>query len=106
MRYSTQSVRRRTPRYRQLTGAASGDVGVVDTPLADRVAGRRAVGLERSCLGLSGQGCRHLGDLGTLTQQMNARGPAADWQRVFAAMAEDGIRGVDLGSGEPEIIRE
>jgi site-specific DNA recombinase len=38
-----------------------------------------------------------LGDLDTLTDQMNASGPAAYWQEVFAAMTERGIAGVTVG---------
>lgn len=37
-----------------------------------------------------------LGDLDTLTQQLNAGGPAAEWQEIFAAMQQYGIAGVEL----------
>lgn len=38
-----------------------------------------------------------LGDLGTLTQQLNASGPAAQWQEVFEVMTENGIAGMEMG---------
>lgn len=37
-----------------------------------------------------------LGDLGTLTQQLNASGPAAQWQEVFEAMGENGVAGMEM----------
>ena len=37
-----------------------------------------------------------LGDLGTLTQQLNASGPAAQWQEMFEAMKANGIAGMEL----------
>ncbi|MGE2737354.1 recombinase family protein [Mycolicibacterium vaccae] len=37
-----------------------------------------------------------LGDLGTLTQQMEAGGPAAQWREAFETMAESGVAGLEL----------
>lgn len=37
-----------------------------------------------------------LGDLATLTEQLNTTGPAARWQEVFASMGESGIAGVEI----------
>jgi site-specific DNA recombinase len=37
-----------------------------------------------------------LGDLQTLTQQLNASGPAAQWQEMFEAMKENGIAGMEM----------
>lgn len=37
-----------------------------------------------------------LGDLVTLTEQMNASGPASQWQEVFAAMRQNGIEGLEM----------
>jgi site-specific DNA recombinase len=39
-----------------------------------------------------------LGDLGTLTQQLNPSGPAAQWQEVFEAMRENGVAGMELSN--------
>ncbi|BBY74340.1 integrase [Mycolicibacterium parafortuitum] len=47
-----------------------------------------------------------LGDLHQLTEQMDAAGPVAGWLDVLATMKERGIRGVELGSDEPKIVRE
>ncbi|VEG58152.1 phague integrase [Mycolicibacterium aurum] len=47
-----------------------------------------------------------LGDLFALTEQMNASGPVADWQKVLQAMKREGVQGLVLGSGEPEIVRK
>ncbi|OBI83432.1 recombinase family protein [Mycobacterium sp. E740] len=44
-----------------------------------------------------------LGDLGTLTQQMNARGAAAQWQEIFEAMGKNGVAGMEL-SGDGVVI--
>lgn len=44
-----------------------------------------------------------LGDLGTLTQQLNASGPAAQWQEVFEAMSKHGIAGMEL-SGDGVVL--
>lgn len=45
-----------------------------------------------------------LGDLGTLTEQLNASGPAAQWQQMFQAMGKD-IAGVELGGDEAVFVR-
>ncbi|MCV7299771.1 recombinase family protein [Mycobacterium barrassiae] len=37
-----------------------------------------------------------LGDLSTLTQQLNASGPVAQWQEVFRTMGENGVAGIEL----------
>ena len=37
-----------------------------------------------------------LGDLGTLTQQLNASGPVAKWQKVFRDMKENAIQGMTI----------
>lgn len=37
-----------------------------------------------------------LGDLETLTQQLNASGPAAQWQEMFEAMKGNGIAGMEM----------
>lgn len=39
-----------------------------------------------------------LGDLGTLTQQLEASGPAAQWRETFEAMTQNGVAGVELGT--------
>lgn len=44
-----------------------------------------------------------LGDLGTLTQQLNASGPAAQWQEVFEAMRKNGVAGMEL-SGDGVVL--
>jgi len=46
-----------------------------------------------------------LGDLGTLTQQLKASGPAAQWQEVFEAMTENGIAGMELGRDSVVLVR-
>jgi site-specific DNA recombinase len=38
-----------------------------------------------------------LGDLGTLTQQLNASGPVARWQEVFKDMKENNLQGITIG---------
>lgn len=44
-----------------------------------------------------------LGDLQTMTQQLVAAGPAAEWQKIFAHMRENGIQGMTVGrDGEVE----
>ncbi|UXA17652.1 recombinase family protein [Mycobacterium sp. SMC-4] len=47
-----------------------------------------------------------LGDLQTLTQQLKPTGAVARWQEIFAAMTDSGVQGIELGSGEPKIVRE
>ncbi|WP_141682012.1 recombinase family protein, partial [Mycobacterium malmoense] len=37
-----------------------------------------------------------LGDLHTLTEQLRASGPAAEWQAVFDAMRENGVAGMEM----------
>jgi site-specific DNA recombinase len=37
-----------------------------------------------------------LGDLFELTQQMNARGPVADWQQILTAMRDNDIAGMEM----------
>lgn len=39
-----------------------------------------------------------LGDLYTLTEQMNCRGSVAEWQAVLAAMAESGAQGLTIAT--------
>jgi len=39
-----------------------------------------------------------LGDIFALTEQMNASGPVADWQEVFAAMSANDIQGITIGT--------
>lgn len=41
-----------------------------------------------------------LGDIETLTQEMNASGSAAEWQRVFKMMTESGIAGVEVNGAD------
>jgi site-specific DNA recombinase len=38
-----------------------------------------------------------LGDLGTLTAQLEPSGPVAGWQKVFEAMGESGVQGITIG---------
>lgn len=38
-----------------------------------------------------------LGDLGTLTGQLDPSGPAAQWCEIFAAMSESGVQGITIG---------
>ncbi|MGE5531956.1 MAG: hypothetical protein ACM3VW_07575 [Bacteroidota bacterium] len=44
-----------------------------------------------------------LGDLEQLTEQMIARGPVAEWQKIFATMRETGIAGVEV-NGQDYVI--
>ena len=39
-----------------------------------------------------------LGDLQTLTKQLDASGPVAEWQKVFAAMSANDIQGITIGT--------
>jgi site-specific DNA recombinase len=39
-----------------------------------------------------------VGDVYTLTEQMTARGPVAEWQKVFDHMRDNGIQGVTVGT--------
>lgn len=41
-----------------------------------------------------------LGDLFELTQQMNASGPAAEWQQVLNAMQDNGVAGIEINGEE------
>lgn len=47
-----------------------------------------------------------LGDLETLTQQLDASGPAARWQQVFEAMGENGIAGIEVSDGTVQFATE
>ncbi|MGY3553385.1 recombinase family protein [Williamsia sp. R60] len=46
----------------------------------------------------------NLGELGTLTEQMNANGPVAEWQRRFDAMSKHGIAGAEVRDGNVQLI--
>jgi len=47
-----------------------------------------------------------LGDLGTLTQQLNASGPAARWQEVFEVMGQNEIAAIEINGDDILVVRE
>jgi site-specific DNA recombinase len=47
-----------------------------------------------------------LGDLPSLTEQMNPAGPASEWQAVFEAMRETGVQGLTVGPDGSVVVTE
>jgi site-specific DNA recombinase len=47
-----------------------------------------------------------LGDVFKLTEQMNASGPVVEYQAVFNAMRERGVRGLTIGPDGSMVITE
>jgi site-specific DNA recombinase len=45
-----------------------------------------------------------LGDLYTLTEQLNASGAVTEWQKVFDYMQDNGIQGVTIGANGAVVI--
>lgn len=45
-----------------------------------------------------------LGDLETMTEQLDAKGAAAGYSQLFAAMTENGVAGIEIRDGVPRVI--